>query len=79
MQAVVNSGTGTAARLPDRQVAGKTGTNQSFRDAWFVGFVPQYSTAVWVGYADDQTSLRNVTINDNFYSRVFGGSVPAPR
>jgi len=78
MRGVVSGGTGTRANLPDRPEAGKTGTNQSYRDAWFVGFVPQYTAAVWVGHADAQIELRNVTIKGERYTRVFGGSVPAP-
>jgi membrane peptidoglycan carboxypeptidase len=73
----VNGATGTAANI-GRPQAGKTGTTQSFRDAWFVGFVPQYSTAVWAGYADELIAMQNITINGNFYDKVFGGSVPAP-
>ncbi|MFJ2028082.1 transglycosylase domain-containing protein [Streptosporangium sp. NPDC087985] len=46
LQAVVKSGTGTAANLGARPVAGKTGTNNSYKDAWFVGFTPQLVTAV---------------------------------
>ncbi|MGF1666175.1 MAG: transglycosylase domain-containing protein [Acidimicrobiia bacterium] len=61
-----------------RPQGGKTGTHQAYRDAWYVGFVPQYATAVWVGYEADQIPLTNVTINGESYSRVFGGSVPAP-
>ncbi len=49
LQAVVTSGTGRAAGI-GRPVAGKTGTSEDNGDAWFVGFVPQLSTAVWVGY-----------------------------
>lgn len=48
MQGVINNGTGRAAQL-DRQAAGKTGTTSSERDIWFVGYVPQLATAVWVG------------------------------
>jgi 1A family penicillin-binding protein len=51
MQDVVNRGTATAARL-DRPAAGKTGTTSSERDIWFAGYVPQLSTAVWVGNDD---------------------------
>ncbi|GBE22925.1 penicillin-binding protein 1A [bacterium BMS3Bbin01] len=72
-----NAGTAPKANI-GRPQGGKTGTHQNFMDAWFVGFVPQYSTAVWVGYPDFQYPMRNVTINNQFYSRVFGGSVPAP-
>ncbi|AFZ30943.1 penicillin-binding protein 1A [Gloeocapsa sp. BRSZ] len=48
MQGVITNGTGRAAQL-DRQAAGKTGTTSSERDIWFVGYVPQLATAVWVG------------------------------
>ena len=56
MQAVVESGTGRGARLEGgRPAAGKTGTSSDNKDAWFVGFTPQLSTAVWLGYAQPQT------------------------
>jgi penicillin-binding protein 1A len=57
---------------------GKTGTHQSYLDAWYVGFTAGYSAAVWVGYEAKQIPLENVVINGQTYSRVFGGSVPAP-
>ena len=66
LQDVVKSGTGTAAAL-DRPVAGKTGTAEEYRAAWFVGYTPQLSTAVWMGYTDAQRSLPGTT----------GGSTPA--
>ncbi|GIU92171.1 MAG: penicillin-binding protein [Acidimicrobiia bacterium] len=75
----VPTGAGTAPRANiGRPQGGKTGTHQEFRDAWFVGFVPQYTTAVWTGFEAQQVPLRNVTIHGEHYSRVFGGSVPAP-
>lgn len=52
MQGVVNSGTGQPAQL-DRQVAGKTGTSEEARDLWFVGFIPQLATGVWLGNDDN--------------------------
>ena len=52
LEGVVRSGTGRRAALPDRVVAGKTGTTENYGDAWFVGYTPQLATAVWVGYPD---------------------------
>jgi penicillin-binding protein 1A len=57
---VVTSGTGTRAALPDRASAGKTGTTQAARDAWFVGFTADYVAGIWMGY-DDNTPLKGVT------------------
>jgi membrane peptidoglycan carboxypeptidase len=75
----VPTSSGTAARANiGRPQGGKTGTHQEYRDAWYVGFTPEYSAAVWVGYEAKQQPLTNVTINGESYSRVFGGSVPAP-
>lgn len=60
MQQAVTTGTGGRAALPDRPVAGKTGTSQAQRDAWFIGFTADYVAGVWMGY-DDNTSLSGVT------------------
>ncbi|MBK1987792.1 penicillin-binding protein 1A [Sphaerospermopsis aphanizomenoides BCCUSP55] len=46
---VVNNGTGGAAQLNDRQVAGKTGTSDEARDLWFIGYIPQVVAGVWLG------------------------------
>lgn len=56
MQSVVNSGTGQRAKAVGRPVAGKTGTTNDMKDAWFVGFIPQLVTGVWVGF-DQERSL----------------------
>ncbi|HPX62032.1 MAG TPA: PBP1A family penicillin-binding protein [Deltaproteobacteria bacterium] len=56
MQSVVSGGTGHRASLVGRPVAGKTGTSNDSKDAWFVGYVPQLVTGVWVGY-DQERSL----------------------
>lgn len=67
MREVVQHGTGTRAKLADgRDVAGKTGTTSSYRDAWFVGFSQQYVAGVWMGY-DDNSQMTGVT----------GGGLPA--
>ena len=60
MNQVVEVGTGRRAALPDRPVAGKTGTTQAARDAWFIGFTADYVAGVWMGY-DDNTPLKGVT------------------
>jgi 1A family penicillin-binding protein len=72
MRAVVARGTGTRARLAGRQVAGKTGTSQNHENAWFVGFTPQLSTAVWMGSPEGNIPMRNVG-----GIRVAGGTYPA--
>jgi penicillin-binding protein 1A len=56
MESVVTSGTGQRARALGRPVAGKTGTTNNMKDAWFVGYVPQLVAGVWVGY-DQEKSL----------------------
>ena len=70
---VVQRGTGTAAQLGDRPVAGKTGTNNEWRDAWFVGYTPDLVTAVWVGFPERQRSMTPPATP----IRVTGGSWPA--
>lgn len=67
LRSVIDSGTGTSARL-DRPAAGKTGTTSSERDIWFVGYVPQLSVAVWVGNDDYRPMWGGAT----------GGSFVAP-
>ncbi|MFQ8431020.1 transglycosylase domain-containing protein [Amaricoccus sp. W119] len=66
MRNVVEHGTGTRASLGERPAAGKTGTTQAARDAWFIGFTRDYVTGVWMGY-DNNTPLKGVS----------GGGLPA--
>ncbi|MFM2354281.1 MAG: hypothetical protein RLZZ528_17 [Pseudomonadota bacterium] len=66
MSRVIEEGTGRRAKLPDREAAGKTGTTQAARDAWFIGFTADYVAGVWMGY-DDNKPLSGVT----------GGGLPA--
>ena len=56
MESVVTSGTGQRAKALGRPVAGKTGTTNDMKDAWFIGYVPQLIAGVWVGY-DQERSL----------------------
>ncbi|MER7463980.1 transglycosylase domain-containing protein [Streptomyces sp. NPDC097981] len=76
---VVDSGTGTAAGLTDRQNAGKTGTTDSRYNAWFVGYTPNMSGATWVGSGGSkQVSMENITIGGQYYDKVYGGGLPGP-
>jgi len=54
MRSVVTSGTGRPAQLGNRQVAGKTGTSDEARDLWFIGYIPQLVTGVWLGNDNNQ-------------------------
>ncbi|MBD0415913.1 transglycosylase domain-containing protein [Oryzicola mucosus] len=66
MVQIPETGTARRAALPNIRSAGKTGTTQAYRDAWYVGFTGNYTAAVWLGN-DDFTTTRNMT----------GGSLPA--
>ena len=66
LQTVVRSGTGKSAQINGRDVAGKTGTTNDYRDAWFVGYTADFVTGVWVGN-DDNSKM----------ARVTGGTFPA--
>jgi penicillin-binding protein 1A len=57
LQGVVREGTGTKARELKRPAAGKTGTTNELKDAWFIGYTPSVLTGVWVGYDDHTVSL----------------------
>lgn len=66
MEKVVSQGTGKRAQFEGREIAGKTGTTQGAKDAWFIGFTGDYVAGVWMGY-DDNTKLKGVA----------GGGLPA--
>ncbi|MFF9689026.1 transglycosylase domain-containing protein [Streptomyces sp. NPDC014623] len=80
LKGVVEDGTGTLAGLSDRDNAGKTGTTNDRLDAWFVGYTPNLSTAVWVGddIGEKTTKMYNITIGGQYYEKVCGGCLPGP-
>lgn len=61
LRGVVTNGTGAQAAVPGFVVAGKTGTSEEYRDIWFVGYTPQLSTAMWIGYRDLELSVGNAS------------------
>ncbi len=69
LKGVITSGTGTAASIGCAGQAGKTGTTDDYTDAWFVGYTPRFSTAVWVGHPNARTSMG---------SGAYGGTYAAP-
>ena len=73
LEGVIRSGTGKRAALPDRVVAGKTGTTENYGDAWFVGYTPQLATAVWVGYPNKLKPM----LTEYHGEAVAGGTFPA--
>ncbi|MCL4554744.1 MAG: PBP1A family penicillin-binding protein, partial [Actinobacteria bacterium] len=72
LEGVISRGTASRARI-GRPAAGKTGTSQNNRDAWFAGYTPQLSTAVWVGHYETELPMNNVRGR-----RGFGGTLAAP-
>ena len=73
LQTVVKSGTATRAQIADVMVAGKTGTTENYGDAWFVGWTPKYTVAVWVGYPDRLQPMQTEFQGE----AVAGGTYPA--
>jgi len=72
MEQVILRGSGTRARLEDRQTAGKTGTTQETENVWFTGFTTNLTACVWIGYPEI-----NKKITDIHGERVQGGIQPA--
>jgi penicillin-binding protein 1A len=70
---VVKVGTGTRAQVGDLAISGKTGTTEGYGDAWFVGWTPEYTIAVWVGYPNEFKSMETEFQGEP----VAGGTFPA--
>ena len=70
---VVMVGTGTRAQVGDMPISGKTGTTEGYGDAWFVGWTPDYTIAVWVGYPNEFKSMETEFNGEP----VAGGTFPA--
>jgi penicillin-binding protein 1A len=73
LQGVVKNGTAQRAELGDVPVAGKTGTTENYGDAWFVGWTPEYTVAVWVGYPKKFQPMKTEFRGEP----VAGGTYPA--
>ncbi|MDK0520421.1 transglycosylase domain-containing protein [Streptomyces sp. ML-6] len=78
LRGVVDSGTGQEAGLQSRDNAGKTGTTDARKNAWFVGYTPNMSGAVWVGSPAQNVEMENITIGGVYQAKVYGGQVPGP-
>lgn len=78
LRGVVDSGTGQQAGLTDRESAGKTGTTDERKNAWFVGYTPNMAGAVWVGSARQNVKMVNISIGGVYHPLVYGGQVPGP-
>ncbi|MER6121176.1 transglycosylase domain-containing protein [Streptomyces sp. NPDC001795] len=81
LKTVVDKGTGTAAQLPGRDVAGKTGTTDGNKSAWFVGYTPQLSTAIGMYRMDDNEANKNRQFLEMYgtggQKKIHGASFPA--
>jgi len=85
MEGVVERGTGTAAKSLGRPVAGKTGTSNDYKDAWFIGFTPEMAVGVYVGFDTPRNMGRAATggemavpIFTEFMANAMRGKPPTP-
>ncbi|MEV6614821.1 transglycosylase domain-containing protein [Streptomyces sp. NPDC051051] len=78
LSGVTDSGTGKQAGLSGRANAGKTGTTDERKNAWFVGYTPNLSGAVWVGSASQKVKMTNISIGGTYHAQVYGGDTPGP-
>ncbi|MGW4895175.1 transglycosylase domain-containing protein [Kitasatospora sp. NPDC004240] len=76
---VTEKGTAASLGLDDgRQIAGKTGTTDEKKAAWFNGYTPQLATAVWLGGPAGGVKMKNISIGGKYFADVFGASGPGP-
>jgi len=75
LEQVVQGGTGTGAQF-GKPLAGKTGTTEDFGDAWFIGYTPRLTAAVWMGYPQGASAKKLMNIH-GIHGGVQGGSLPA--
>jgi penicillin-binding protein 1A len=73
LQGVVKNGTAQRAQIPNMVISGKTGTTENYGDAWFVGWTPEYTVAVWVGYPKKFQPMKTEFRGEP----VAGGTYPA--
>lgn len=74
-----SSGTAASSALAgSRPAAGKTGTTDDMENAWFVGFTPQLSTAVWTGHSDGTYTMKGQYIGGKYYKTMYGSDLSAP-
>jgi membrane peptidoglycan carboxypeptidase len=77
LQQVVNDGTGGAAADVGSPIAGKTGTTDNSANAWFIGYTPKITTAVWMGFPQGSVPMDNLTVDGIHYTSIEGGDTPA--
>ncbi|MBP2404197.1 Penicillin-binding protein F [Streptomyces netropsis] len=78
LKGVVEDGTGKEAGLSGRDSAGKTGTTDERKAAWFVGYTPNMAGAVWVGGSGKDVEMEGITIGGQYHDKVYGGDTPGP-
>ena len=74
---MAKGGTGFGLAL-GRPAAGKTGTDDDFKNAWFSGYTPNLASSVWVGNPDSTVPMRAITVNNKKYAEVFGATLSGP-
>jgi len=74
LQGVIEHGTAAGLGI-GRPAAGKTGTDDDYKNGWFGGYTPNLAAAVWTGNPDSATPMRNITVNGHRYPQVFGATL----